>query len=119
MRKTGGEISMEMRQQLLSGTMLPARAPVLASMWPGPDETIWIERAKEIEAIGIEALRVGQAVGLGSAEWEVYNRDGSFRGTVRLPANFHVHEFVGSLIYGVEVDELGVQIVKRLRVELN
>jgi len=108
LRRTRGEISTEMRQRLLSDTNLPALAPVISAIRTGPDGTIWVERARAVEEFGLEALRVGEAAGIGSNEWEVYGRDGSFLGTAKLPSNFEVHEFVGPLVYGVEVDEMGV-----------
>lgn len=108
LRGTRGEISTEMRQRLLSETNLPARAPVISAIRTGPDGTIWVEGARAVEEFGLEALRVGEAAGIGSNEWEVYGRDGSFLGTAKLPSNFEVHEFVGPLVYGVEVDEMGV-----------
>jgi len=81
---------------------------VISAIRTGPDGTIWVERARAVEEFGLEALRVGEAAGIGSNEWEVYGRDGSFLGTAKLPSNFEVHEFVGPLVYGVEVDEMGV-----------
>ncbi len=119
MRRTGGELAPELRERMLSGVRLADRPPVLAAIRTGPEGTLWVERARAIRSMGMEVLRVGAAAGLGSNEWEIYDRRGTFLGTATLPDGFALEAFAGTLIYGILTDELGVQTVRRLRVEPN
>ena len=52
----------------------------------------------------------------GASEWDVFDAQGRFFGTISMPRRFAPRIFRGDKIYGVWRDELDVQYVVRLRI---
>jgi hypothetical protein len=53
---------------------------------------------------------------VGSPEWEVFDAEGRYLGVVELPARFTPAKIMEDAVYGIWLDELDVQYVKRLRI---
>jgi len=103
------------RADLLAAVTFPEVAPLRAGLLIDPQGFIWWRRAAPIEAMTLEALRVGHASGFGGAVWDVLTRDGLYNRTVRFPDGFTPFVFDGDWIYGVWVDSLDVPSVRRAR----
>lgn len=52
-----------------------------------------------------------------SVAWDVFDEEGRYLGSLTLPTALRVTRITGEAIYGLERDELGVQYVKRYRIE--
>lgn len=118
LRRAGGTLSPEMREQMLAIVRLPTVRPRVAQLLTGPSGTVWLNRVGRIESMGEEVLRVAGAEGLGSNEWEVLDSAGNPLGVAALPREFSAMVIVDSLIYGVQTDGFGVETVQRLRMRL-
>ncbi len=108
-QRSGAAVPREARAQLLAQMTFPERSPVLADLRIAPDGRIWVRRARPVEDMDREALRVGSAAGFGGEHWEILNADGRLEARVRMPRRFVPRAFHGSWLYGILTDELGVQ----------
>lgn len=105
----GGALSSEDRDRILSSVRMPSHPPVLAGLLVDGDGRIWVQRAREITGMGLEAMRVGQAGGFGGPVWEVLAPDGRRVEVVRFPRGFRPLHFSEGCAYGIVEDDLGVE----------
>jgi hypothetical protein len=113
----GARMGPEARAALLSQISFPARTPVFGQVRAAADGTVWLRRAREPRSMDREALRPGSAHGWGGALWEVLGEDGLLRERARLPDGFRPRRFRDSWIYGILIDDLGLQTVARVGIE--
>ncbi|MFH1764692.1 MAG: hypothetical protein ABIF09_10915 [Gemmatimonadota bacterium] len=103
----------------LSGTLAPIQypemAPVLAGLFVSSGD-IWVRRAKPVREMGIESLQVGSAEAFGGQYWDVLDREGFLKTSVKLPDRFTPTRFSGGWIYGILADEWGVESVRRIEI---
>lgn len=111
----GVRLTPEGREALLARVRLPDRRPVLAGILAAPDGSLWFGRSRPIPEMGREALRVGSSRGWMGRDWFVMAPDGRSVETVRLPEGFTPRAFLGSFLYGIQEDEMGVQRPARIR----
>ena len=104
-----GALSEAQRQQLLSSVRFPSNRPAITAVYAGPSETYWVQRARPVRDLGIEAMRVAGGAGLGGREWEVYGAEGDLLEVFTLPEGFLVRRVYESCLYGILEDELGIQ----------
>lgn len=92
----------------------PDTLPPIAALAGGPDGTIWVQRTLPVEAM--PATPVLDALLAGGPDWDVFDREGRFLGSVTLPPSFTLKRIRGRSVYGVSTDELDVQRVVRLAI---
>lgn len=89
--------------------------PALAAIHLDSDGGIWVQR------VGIPSEADDDTpldpMNPGSPEWDVFDANGRWLGTVRLPDRFTMMAIRGDALYGVVRDGLDVQRVVRLRLE--
>lgn len=90
--------------------------PVFAGFLAGPTGTLWVQRIADARELAVESMEDFQD--LGSPNWDVFDRQGRFLGTVRMPDRFQPMTWEGDALYGVQRDELDVQSVVRLRLNM-
>lgn len=90
--------------------------PVFASLFGGPDGTLWVQHARTVPELGLEDMAAFNVRAIGASTWDVFDRDGQLLGTLGTPKGFQPMLAQGDYLYGVQPDELGVQYVVRLRV---
>jgi hypothetical protein len=109
------DISGDALAENLSMIHYPERAPVIAGLLVSSAGKIWIRRAKPVQEMDTEALRVGSAEAYGGQSWDVLNSEGFWEARIRLPDRFTPRRFSGGWIYGILADELGVETVARVQ----
>jgi hypothetical protein len=89
--------------------------PALTAVQAGPRGTIWVQRMGAVEAVDPMVLNTNDASnGLGGPDWDVFDAEGRFLGTLTLPAGVRIELITDRSIWGVRRDADGVQIVQRL-----
>jgi hypothetical protein len=91
--------------------------PALATILPGPFQTIMIQRFATVPE-----MRQGAALGMdatqrGSSTWELFSAAGQHLGAVRFPATFRPFATHSSAIWGIDTDEFGVESMVRFDVK--
>lgn len=105
-----GTLSEDQRRRILDSVRFPPNRPVITAVHAAPDGAVWVQRARPVGELGMEAMMVAGAQGLlGGREWEVYDPEGRLRELVTLPDGFLVRRFSGSCLYGILEDHLGLQ----------
>jgi hypothetical protein len=112
------EISAEDLSQSLGMIEYPETAPALAGILAAPGGEVWVQRARAVGTMGLEALLIGSVDGIGGPEWDVLTPDGLLKERVRLPRHFTPKRFSGDWMYGILADEMGVETVARVGVHL-
>ncbi len=103
-------------QAISSRMRIAADFPALAAVHVGRDGRIWVQRV----AIPSEAEEDDaplDPMNPGSPDWDVFDGDGRWLGTVRLPDRFTMMAIRDDALYGVVRDDLDVQRVVRLGLE--
>lgn len=111
----GIRLTPEGREAVLAQVRLPDRRPVLAGILVAPDGSLWIGGTRAVHDMEREALRVGSTRGWLGRDWLVVAPDGRSAEMVRFPAGFTPRAFLGSFLYGIMEDEMGVQRPARIR----
>lgn len=102
-------------QEISARMRIADRFPALAAVHLDGDGGVWVQRVAIPTDAGEDA--VVDPMDLGSADWDVFDDAGRWRGTVRLPERFTMMAIRGDALYGVVRDDLDVQRVVRLRLE--
>ncbi|MGD2122777.1 MAG: 6-bladed beta-propeller [Gemmatimonadota bacterium] len=103
----------------LESTHVADRVPAFRTIAFGPSSTLWVQRVRPVsELLNLEEPDVFDMTSrdfldVGSRDWDVFNQEGRFLGTLLMPPRFTPHVFRGDKIYGVLRDELDVQYVVR------
>ncbi|MFW5951957.1 MAG: 6-bladed beta-propeller [Gemmatimonadota bacterium] len=100
---------------LTQGLGFAEHYPAYANLLGGPDGTLWLQRLQTPDDM-TEQGGTFDIMDMGSASWEVFDREGRFLGVVEMPPRFTPMLFAGDTVYGVLRDDLDVQYVARLRV---
>lgn len=104
-------------QQMLDMIEFHHEWPVLAALFGGPSQSLWVQRiATDITFDELSPAAL-QELEFGSREWDVFDADGRYLGVVAFPEHVTPRRTVGDHIYAIRQDELGVQRVVRMRVE--
>ena len=88
--------------------------PAFSAVFVGPSGTIWVQHAVSAETVFDEQAVILDIFGI--PDWDVFDEEGRFLGTVTMPERFSPRLFDGDRIYGVWADELDVQYVLVLRI---
>jgi hypothetical protein len=104
-----GRLPPEERDRVLRSVALPVAAPVVASVLVDHTGRTWVQGAAPIQEMGLDALRVGLAMGFGGRVWWVLGRDGLLEEVVTLPRGFHPQRFLEDCMLGTLEGELGVE----------
>jgi len=106
--------SPEARERFRSRIHFADFFPAFHALAAGPQGTVWVGRVKpasELSAKELEYYHEWLA-----HEWDVFDADGRFLGTVTMPDRFNPMVFRGDRIYGAWRDELDVGYVVVLRI---
>ncbi|TVR59273.1 MAG: hypothetical protein EA422_15260 [Gemmatimonadales bacterium] len=112
-----GHLPEARRRELLDSVRFPSHRPAITAVYAGPSETYWVQRARPVRDLGMEAMRVAGGAGLGGREWEVYGPEGDLLEGVILPEGFLVRRVHESCLYGILEGELGLQRPARVCVD--
>ncbi len=101
------------RQGMSFGDQFPAYAQFLG----GPNGSLWVQHLVVPSELSDDELRdFNPQTGLGAPNWDVFDRQGRFLGTLEMPDRFQPVRFLGDRIYGIWLDEMDVQYVLKLRI---
>lgn len=105
----------------VDGGTIPWQKPFFRELHAAEDGRIWVWRyVAAVERDDIEPIPEQPERPLLTwrepATWDVFEPDGTFLGTVVLPADFSARVFRGDRIWGVRMDDNGIEQVVRLRV---
>lgn len=109
-------IPADMARQMTETIQFEEQWPALTTVLGGPDGTLWVQRVDPDEALELDWTEGLQNLSLGSRDWDVFDPEGRYLGTVEMPDGFVPMRVRGDLIYGIHRDDLGIQRVVRLRV---
>jgi hypothetical protein len=91
--------------------------PAYASLQSGPDGSIWVQHVQAVSDLSEEEMENYNLIeDAGGPDWNVFDSDGRYLGSVTMPDRFAPRTFRGDKIYGVSRDESDVQYVMRLRI---
>ncbi|NIM48882.1 MAG: hypothetical protein GTN62_03745 [Gemmatimonadales bacterium] len=103
----------QMRSMIHFGEFFPA----FSSIQSGPQGTIWVQHTQSAADLTEEELEQFNLIeDAGAPDWDVFDAEGRYLGTVPMPLRFAPRLFRGNKIYGVWRDELDVQYAMRLRI---
>ncbi len=86
--------------------------PAFAQVRGGPGGSIWVQRLRTPSEMSPEELEdFNPQLGFGSPDWDVFDAEGRFLGTIEMPERFQPIRFQDDRIYGIWRDELDVQRV--------
>lgn len=103
--------------QLLRSMEYADHYPVFASLFGGPQGTLWVRHAKDASSLAPKDMSPLDVRAFGASYYDVFDPEGRFLGTMEAPDQFEPLHTRGRHIYGVQRDELGVQYVVRLRLQ--
>ena len=92
----------QMESALREAIRLPDFRPPIRVLHAGSDGTLWLQL---------------NAAAADVAEWVLIGADGSPRGRLRLPARMQIHHSALPTVWAVELDDLDVPWLVRLKVE--
>lgn len=92
--------------------------PVLAGVLATPAREVWVQRVRSLDQMGEDGDASGylDVRDLGSTEWDVFDAEGRYQGTLTFPDRFTLLKIADDRVYGVLRDDLDVQHVLRMRV---
>lgn len=106
-------------QMVMQGLTFADQYPAFLNLLSGPEGSLWVQRvqtAEEMTAGGANFSIEDMGSGLNAPDWDVFDRDGRFLGTVTLPPRFRPSQFHGTRLYGVLKDDLDVSYAAALEV---
>ncbi len=104
-------------EQMLNGMSFAESYPVFAHFLPGPGGTLWVQRIRT----AADAARDGNefdAAQVGSDRWDVFDADGRYFATARLPFRFIPLTHAHGRFYGTWKNELDLDHVLVVEVDL-
>jgi hypothetical protein len=102
--------------QLMAGVTFGDFYPAFSNLLGGPGGTLWVQQVRS----GRQMLEAGGSFDvqdIGAPNWDIFDREGRYLGTQRLPDRFQPVRVRDRHIYGVWRDDLDVQHVVRLRID--
>jgi hypothetical protein len=109
-----GGVSPERREQIRSRIHFADFFPAFQALAVGPRGTIWVGRVKPASELSAKELEYYHEWLV--HDWDVFDDQGRFLGTVTMPDRFNPMVFRGDKIYGAWRDELDVGYVVVLRI---
>ena len=101
------------RQRMSFGDHFPAYAQFLG----GPNGSLWVQHLVVPGELSDDELKgFNLQTSLGAPNWDVFDRQGRFLGSLDMPHRFQPLRFLGDRIYGIWQDEMDVQYVLKLRI---
>ena len=101
------------RQGMSFGDYIPAYAKFLG----GPNGSLWVQHLVVPGELSDDELKgFNLQTSLGAPNWDVFDRQGRFLGTLEMPHRFQPLRFLGDRIYGIWQDDMDVQYVLKLRI---
>ncbi len=92
--------------------------PAYAQFLNGPGGSLWVQHLVIPSTLSDEELEdFNPQLGLGAPQWDIFDSEGRFLGSLELPARFQPLRFYGNRMYGIGRDELDVQYVMRFRID--
>jgi hypothetical protein len=116
-----GESEGWIAEQLREGRRLyalPEFAPAFTALAPGPEGTLWVQRALPVDSMTGAILQGAPLRAFAGSMWEVYSREGRPLGVVTVPHGFTLLKIRGQHVYGRQRGEFDVQHVVRLRIRM-
>lgn len=96
--------------------VFPVHLPAITAIRADPDGGFWVQRMGQLaqaEPMGLHT----ETGWLGGPLWDVFDLQGRYRGTVRVPPRFRLTRVIAGGAVGIQKDEMDVERVARLRVE--
>ncbi len=91
--------------------------PAYAQFLQGPNGSVWVQHLVVPRELSDEEIEnFNPQLGMGSPNWDVFDDQGRFLGTLAMPDKYQPMRFVGENIYGIWRDDLDVQYVVKLRI---
>ena len=103
-------------QVIMQGLTIGDYYPAFGLLGAGPSGSVWVQRIKSAADMAEGEAEDFNIQNVGSPEWEVFDAEGRYLGVVVLPDRFTPAMITEDLVYGIWLDELDVQYVKRLRI---
>jgi hypothetical protein len=115
MAKMNNEQARGMVEQMAGNIEFGATYPAFGTVRAGPEGT-WLVRqpATVQEVTGAMAKLPSTDAPMAPPEWDVFDADGRFLGTIRFPVGFRLAAVAGGRFYGIETDSLDIPSVVRL-----
>jgi hypothetical protein len=119
-RKTWEDAGMQptAMETMMHGVNFADYYPAYINLLGGPDGTIWAQSVQTPETVE-EQGGTFDMQDMGGPTWDVFDADGRFLGTVRMPDRFTPMFFTSDQtygVYGIQRDDMDVQYVARVRV---
>jgi len=90
--------------------------PLLVQIMSGPDGTLWVRGVEDpVKAMGMLEGIPRDLQSFGGRLLSVFDGDGAYLGDMELPDRFKPVIWEGESLYGIQLDDLDVQTVVRLR----
>jgi len=107
-------------EQILQGIGFAEYYPAFSQILAGPDNTLWVQQVQNADDLteGAEEEAEVDFQDLGSPNWDIFDSEGRYLGTIALPDRFSPVTVRGNQIFGVWADELDVQYVMRLTIDM-
>lgn len=104
-------------ETLKSGIHFAELFPAFFRFLVGPEGTMWVQDVVSPSQMSPEEQEgFNPLLSLGSADWDVFDPEGRFLGSVSTPPRFQPMRVLGDRVYGVWRDDLDVQYVMVLRI---
>ena len=105
--------------QRQSRTRFESTYPAFGSIHCGPGGSVWLQRLRPWSSLAEDELARMAIHGPPptAPEFDVFDVNGRFMGVVQVPSRFQLHDFRGTVAYGVWLDELDVPYVVGLRID--
>ena len=103
-------------QVIMQGLTIGDFYPAFGLLGAGPSGSVWVQRIRSAADMAGGEDEDFDVQNVGSPEWEVFDAEGRYLGVVELPARFTPAKITEDAVYGIWLDELDVQYVKRLSI---
>ncbi len=100
--------------QVLGAVSFAETYPAMQSVRAGPDSTVWVQHVRTAEDLSGASGELDISH-MGSDDWDVFEADGRYLGTLTLPPRFRPMLVRGDDFWGVQRDSLDVPSVVRYR----
>lgn len=95
----------------------PEILPPISSVRAGPEGTLWVVRPPWPSSLLDESSIIPRDWGtVPGADWDVFDSEGRFMGTVEFPDGFRAFAFRQDAVYGAWDDDIGVPHMLRFRI---
>ena len=104
--------------QMMSSMSFAEFWPAFTQMRSGPQGTLWVQHIRDLSSMSDEELEDWNPQSdSGAPEWDVFEADGRYGGTITLPDRFTPWSIEGDRIYGTFRDDFDVEYVRVYRLD--